>query len=94
MQSGVAAYLAKLKGLRSDDPAQISQLAGLLARRDDVGRSEAAPELRENLDSLFTMIDAVDAAPTSAQMKYFRQLQSRYQELISQVDKLTRNTGR
>ena len=46
-------------------------------------RTAMPPRLRDNLDSLFTMIDNADAAPTSAQMKYFSELKAEYESAIS-----------
>ena len=86
MQEGVAICLAALTNLKQQ---QASELAAQLSRR--AGRSEAAPELMENLDSLFLMIDSVDAKPTEAQMNYFSQLQARYRDISERVHSLSAN---
>jgi photosystem II stability/assembly factor-like uncharacterized protein len=85
MQTAVAAALKKLDTLKQKYPEQTSRLSQLLARPVNAGRSAAPPQLRENLDALFSMVDGVDAAPTAAQTSYFRQLQTRYRELSAQV---------
>ena len=82
MQIGVASLSAKLKAAgRRQDLAE-------LERPSNVGRSEAAPRLRENLDALFNMIDAADAAPTEAQIRYFHQSEGQYAALLARFGDL------
>jgi hypothetical protein len=80
MQSGVATLLAKSTN------GKLTQASEELARPANVGRSEAAPRLRENLDALFNMVDGIDAAPTAAQVRYYDQLQSQYAEIAARVN--------
>ena len=88
MQSGVAASLAKLKSLREKHSQEAETLVGLLTRPGNTARSETAPRLRENLESLFSMIDSVNAAPTAAQTRYYDQLRSQYQEIMARIELL------
>ena len=57
-------------------------LAGKLARPRDLSRSEAGPRLAENLDSLFTLVDGDNAAPTAAMLRYFAELEGEFKALM------------
>ena len=91
MQSAVNAALANLRSLRGQHSAEADELSAELTRPASLGRSETGPRLKENLDALFTMIDTANAAPTSAQMRYYDELRAQFEEIMQKVDALAKN---
>lgn len=68
------------------EPGGESDPLDLLRRPPGSSRSATAPRLRDELESLFNMIDSADAAPTSAQVSYYDSLKSRYRDALAQVE--------
>ncbi|HMF77773.1 MAG TPA: hypothetical protein VK604_19105 [Bryobacteraceae bacterium] len=88
MQAAANAAITKLGALRGQHPQEVEALLSQLTRPANVGRSETGPRLKENLDTLFTMIDGADAAPTAAQMKYYGELRAEFQDVMKRVNAL------
>ena len=50
-----------------------------------MGRSETGPRLKEKLDSLFAVIDGVDAAPTAAQLRYYEEIKGQFKTAMARL---------
>ncbi len=61
------------------------QDTGDLARPPGMGRSETGPRLKEKLDSLFAVIDGVDAAPTAAQLRYYEEIKGQFKATMARL---------
>lgn len=84
MQNAVNAALATLGNAPNANPSGVAQIKAELTRPPSL-RAQTGPKLRDNLESLFTMIDSVNAAPTSAQMQYFDQLKNSFDDDMKKV---------
>jgi hypothetical protein len=93
MQGTANGAIAKLAVARSQHPQEAEALLGRLTRPANL-RSETGPRLKENLDALFTMIDGADAAPTAAQMNYYGELRTEFQDVMQRVNALTGEAAR
>jgi hypothetical protein len=89
MRTATNAAIAKLTAIRGQHPGEVEMLLDRLTRPPNLGRSETGPRLKDDLDALFTMIDSADAAPTDAQMNYYGELRSEFQNVMRQVKALT-----
>jgi hypothetical protein len=87
MQAAANGAIAKLNAVRGQHPQEVEALLDRLTRPANL-RSETGPRLKENLDALFTMIDGADAAPTAAQMNYYGELRTEFQDVMQQVNAL------
>ena len=92
MQSSVNSMLARVASLRSSNPDVAREAAALLTRPANL-RSETGPRLKENLEALATIVDSVNAAPTQAQMKYFADLKTQFQDATKRVNAVFGQAG-
>lgn len=92
MQSSVNSVLARLSSMRESAPDLFRKASALLTRPANQ-RSQTAPQLKENLESLAAMVDGVNAAPTQAQMQYFEELKAQFQDAIKQTNAMLGHSG-
>jgi photosystem II stability/assembly factor-like uncharacterized protein len=57
---------------------------GKFARPRGMGRSETGPRLAENLEALYGLVDAANAAPTPAMLRYFAELETEFKATMAQ----------
>jgi photosystem II stability/assembly factor-like uncharacterized protein len=86
MEAAANAALAKLDARRAGSPAEVERIEDKLRRPRQIWRTETGPRLVENLQSLFNLLDAGDAAPTSAMLRYFGELRSEFNDAMTQAD--------
>ncbi len=79
LQARVNAAIRKIDASGTPNP-----LRDQLARPAGASRAETGPRLLENLNSLSTIIDSANAAPTPAMIKYFNELNSTAESVLKQ----------
>ena len=82
MRASVSATVAQLNSARAGDPNAAALLDKLVRPRGQ-GRSETGPRLLDRLDALAALVDAADAAPTPAMLRYLGELKAEYQEAMA-----------
>jgi photosystem II stability/assembly factor-like uncharacterized protein len=88
MESAVNATIARLGELRAAHPQEVAALEAKLRRPRNLGRSETGPRLIEHLQALFALVEASNAAPTPAMMRYFAELQTEFRTDMAAVEAL------
>ncbi len=83
MRKSVVAAIGELSA--APEATDKEELLGELRRPAGSGRSESPARLQEDLESLFAMVDGVDAAPTVAQSAYFHNLKARFDTVMSAI---------
>ncbi len=76
----------ELTEVLSDHTRQVESLAGRLARPDEARSIGTSARLGERLRSLFNSLDNTNAAPTTYQLEYFKELEAEFQEKIKEAN--------
>jgi hypothetical protein len=98
LQSRVAAAVRRLEAAteqfraRNDFVRHIAELMDPLARPQRFNRAETGPRLTENLDTLYNAADGPNAAPTSAMVKFYGELEAQAAARLKEIDEFFAKT--
>ncbi len=72
---------------------RIDSIAARLARPEGRAFWTEGPRLSEHLSSLFSSIDGVNAAPTNAQVQFFKELEVEFKEAMTELNRYLSQAG-